>query len=90
MTYLSLYSGHMLRRAKKQRLVAWVDVAGKYQIEVSNLAQITLELHFFYLGDLEGVLRFFSGVITGAGIGIPCAGCTDFNSMGVNWKEAML
>jgi hypothetical protein len=49
MTDVFLCSGQMLRCAKKQRVVAWIeiDVGGKYRIEVSNLAQITLNLHFF-------------------------------------------
>lgn len=56
MAYVSLCWGHVLRRAKKQRLVAWAeaDVAGKYRLEVSNLAQITPCLHFFWFGELEG------------------------------------
>ena len=49
MAGVSLYAGQVLRRAKKQWLVAQieVDAPGKYRIEVSNLEQITLNLHFF-------------------------------------------
>lgn len=63
MTDVSLYSGQVLGRAKEQRFVAWVkvDVAGKYRIEVSNLAQVTLNLHLFQFGDLEGNVGIFLG-----------------------------
>jgi len=36
-------------------------VAGKYRIEVSNFAQIFLNLHFFLFGDFEGGIEVLLG-----------------------------
>jgi len=61
MAYVSLCSGHVLRRAKKQLLVAWTeaDIASKFLILRRSLPACTS----FSSASSKGMLGFFSGVI---------------------------